>query len=98
MTREWTRATRVIIQTNYQLGATIKGRRQELRLTQRELASKADMSLRSIIEIESGDGNPRMDSLLRCLAALGMEMIAEPKPADAEENILNSVLQRTKKG
>jgi y4mF family transcriptional regulator len=86
----------VIIQTNYQLGAALKGRRQQLGLTQRELAERAGIGLRSLKEIESGEGNPRLDSLFKFFAALGLDMIAEPTPTDPDD-ILQSVLQRTRK-
>jgi len=84
----------VIVRTNHQLGAAIKGRRQELGLTQRKLAEKIDMTTRALIEIESGKGNPRMSSLLNCLDALGMEMIIEPTPSNLERNALGIFKRR----
>ncbi|MCU1494516.1 MAG: hypothetical protein JWO62_2280 [Acidimicrobiaceae bacterium] len=96
---EITRGGSVLIRTNYQLGAIIKGQRQTLGMTQSELARRAEVSLRTIVEIESGDGNPRFKSLLRCLDTLDLDISAEPRDHaadEATESLLRSVLSRTK--
>lgn len=52
----------------------IKKRRQLLAITQQELADRSDIGLRTIKQIESGQGNPSLDTLNRILEALDMEL------------------------
>ena len=49
-------------------------RRKMLSVSQKELADLAGVSLHSIINLESGRGNPTLQLLLTVMEVLGMEM------------------------
>lgn len=49
-------------------------RRKMLSVSQKELADLAGVSLHSIINLESGKGNPTLQLLLTVLEVLGMEV------------------------
>jgi transcriptional regulator with XRE-family HTH domain len=53
-----------------ELGAAIKAARLAQNLTQGEVASKADISLRALVHLEAGDGSST-DTLVRTLKAMG---------------------------
>ncbi len=54
-------------------------RRKMLSVSQKELADLADVSLHSIINLESGRGNPTLQLLLTVVEVLGMKMQLEVK-------------------
>jgi transcriptional regulator with XRE-family HTH domain len=53
-------------------------------LTQRELARATGMFQPAIARIESGDVVPRIDTLVRVLAACRASLVVEPKPRDSD--------------
>jgi HTH-type transcriptional regulator / antitoxin HipB len=59
-----------------QLGALIRSRRHELRLTQTEVAEVANTNLRFLSELERGKQTARFETVLRVLATLGIELEA----------------------
>ncbi len=58
---------------------TIVKRRKMLSVSQKELADLAGVSLHSIINLESGRGNPTLQLLLTVVEVLGMKMQLEVK-------------------
>jgi len=54
--------------------ATIKERREMLRLTQEGLAELSGVGLRTIKEFESGKGNPTLLTLQKIADVLGLEV------------------------
>ena len=52
----------------------IKERRSLLKITQQDLADISGVGLRTIKEIETGRGNPSVNTLLKILDVLGMEL------------------------
>lgn len=54
-------------------------RRKMLSVSQKELADLAGVSLHSIINLESGRGNPTLQLLLMVVEVLGMKMQLEVK-------------------
>ena len=52
----------------------IKERRSLLGITQKDLADISGVGLRTIKEIETGRGNPAVNTLSKILAVLGMEL------------------------
>lgn len=54
------------------LGKIIKQRRKFLGITQKELSEIVGIGLRSLISIESGKGNPTIETLFSILEALGL--------------------------
>lgn len=57
-----------------EIGGIIKQRRAVLSLQQTDLAELSSVSLRTINQIESGKGNPSLDTLLKILRVLGIEL------------------------
>lgn len=57
-----------------EIGEFIKGRRSVLRLQQTDLAELSNVSLRTIIQIEKGIGNPSIDTLNKIGKVLGYEI------------------------
>lgn len=58
---------------NY-IGNSIKNRRKEFNITQRELANMADVNINTLTQIEKGEGNPTVRSVQKILKILGMEL------------------------
>ncbi len=61
------------METN-KIGNYIKNRRNTLRLQQKDLAELSGVSLRTIIQIENGTGNPSIDTLNKLTKVLGVEI------------------------
>jgi y4mF family transcriptional regulator len=60
----------------------IKERRSLLGITQQDLADISGVGLRTIKQIETGKGNPAMNTLLKIADVLGMEIILQLKNKD----------------
>jgi HTH-type transcriptional regulator / antitoxin HipB len=60
-------------------GPLIRRRRQELGLTQTELADVARTTLRFVSELERGKRSAQLDGVLRVLSALGIALEAKPR-------------------
>ncbi len=56
------------------LGQEIRKRRRFLQLRQSDLADIAEVSLRSLIDIERGNGNPTLEQLDKITEVLGFEI------------------------
>ncbi|MBD5291415.1 MAG: helix-turn-helix domain-containing protein [Bacteroides sp.] len=56
------------------LGTIIRGRRQELRLTQQALADMSGVSVRVIKQIETSGGNPSLRTIVKLLQSLGLQL------------------------
>jgi len=56
------------------LSKQIKARRQELKITQQELAELADVSINTIVAVERGTANPRIATLLSICNVLGLQL------------------------
>lgn len=61
------------------LGALIRNRRREQRLTQTQLADMADVSVVFVNEIEHGKPTAQIGRVLRVLQALGTDIIARAR-------------------
>ncbi|WP_226584189.1 helix-turn-helix domain-containing protein [Acuticoccus sediminis] len=71
--------------TPRQLGVALQRRRKLLGLTQTDLAGAAGLRQATISEIERGEG-ARLGSLMRILAALGLELTVRHRTRmDADE-------------
>ena len=57
----------------------IKERREDLGITQEHLAEVANVGLRTLKAIESGKGNPTLDTLQKLADVLGLELKLEIK-------------------
>ena len=61
------------------IGEKIKERRAVLNITQQELSEISGIGLRTIINIERGNGNPSLATLSRVADILGMEIVLQIK-------------------
>lgn len=55
------------------LGAVIRSARLELGLTQNELAERADIDVRTVLNIENYKGNPKMEVLFPLIRVLNVD-------------------------
>lgn len=60
-----------------ELGETIRLRRKELHMTQRELAEKADIDYQTVSTLENGYKGPRWDTLMMVTDVLEMDVKVE---------------------
>ena len=56
----------------FEIGQTIRKRRKFLGIMQKDLSEITEISLRSLIDIETGKGNPTIKQLNKILDALGL--------------------------
>lgn len=61
------------------IGETVKSRRQFLNLRQEDLAEMSGIATKTIHLIESGSGNPSVQTLEKLVTVLGMELILQIK-------------------
>ena len=68
--------------TSERLGKLVKETRISRNLTQLELAELLDKSERTVIKIEKGEGNPKLDSLAQIVKVLkpDLEVLFDPAP------------------
>lgn len=59
------------------LGQFMKRRRKSLRIDQKELARVAGISIHAISDMESGKGNPTLETLNKLFDALGLTIKIE---------------------
>jgi transcriptional regulator with XRE-family HTH domain len=57
----------------------LKSRREELGVTQEQLAELAAVALRTVKELDAGKGNPTISTLTKLADVLGMELKLEVK-------------------
>jgi y4mF family transcriptional regulator len=57
-----------------EIGQTIRKRRKFLGIMQKDLSEITGISLRSLIDIETGKGNPSINQLNKILDALGLTL------------------------
>lgn len=62
-----------------EIGTLIKGRREFLNLKQGDLSEMTGISSKTIYLIESGEGNPAIQTLDTLLQVLGMEVTIQVK-------------------
>lgn len=60
----------------------IKERREALKVTQEDLAELSGVGLRTLKAIESGKGNPTIDTLNKLADVLGLELKLEVRKAN----------------
>jgi predicted transcriptional regulator len=57
-----------------EIGQTIRKRRKFLSIMQKDLSEITEISLRSLIDIETGKGNPTIKQLNKIIDALGLTL------------------------
>lgn len=71
----------MIVRSVRDLAAAVRGRRNDLELSQAELAARASVSRKWVYEFEAGKPKAELGALLRVLDALGL--VLEARPSDA---------------
>jgi transcriptional regulator with XRE-family HTH domain len=74
------------------LGLAVKHRREELHLTQEQLANSTDLHQRWISNVETGKRNPSYGSLRRLAAGLELtasELLARAEQIEADSGAVN---------
>ncbi len=56
------------------IGQTIKRRRQELKVNQLTLSELAGVGINTLVAIERGTGNPKLETLMAVLDTLGLQI------------------------
>lgn len=56
------------------IGEIIKDRRKSLKITQPTLASLAGIGLNTLVAIERGNGNPKIQTIVAVLDTLGLKL------------------------
>jgi HTH-type transcriptional regulator / antitoxin HipB len=75
-----------IARTPLQLGNSIRERRRKLGLSQERLAGRVGVRQRTVSDIETA-GAARIDTLLRTLAALDLELLVRPRTKGSATDI-----------
>lgn len=58
-----------------EISVVIRKKRNQMGITQQDLASRSGVHLRSINNLEGGKGNPSLDTLLKIAEVLKLELI-----------------------
>lgn len=66
-----------------EISKTLRERRRELGVSQADLARLSGLSLHGLSDIETGKGNPTMETLLKVLQVLGLEILLKPTSPQA---------------
>lgn len=72
------------IMTSEKIGTIIKERRKKLRVNQQTLADLSNVAVNTVVAIERGEGNPKLETLLAILHTLGLEMDIHLKQLEYE--------------
>jgi y4mF family transcriptional regulator len=67
------------IRNSEELGVRIRARRQELGLTQGQVADVARVSLRFLSELENGKPTAQVEGIQRVFAALGLDFYLDSR-------------------
>lgn len=65
-----------------EIGIIIAQRREQLSLKQEDIAEMAQVTIKTIYMVESGKGNPSLQTLEKIMSILGLELIARIKQTD----------------
>ena len=75
----------VTVRLPFQLGVALKRRRRELGLTQKKVAELTCLRQATISRLESSEGNVQLDTLLRLLGILDLEMAVRSRNPEDDE-------------
>jgi HTH-type transcriptional regulator / antitoxin HipB len=71
--------TKKVVTSSTELGSIVRQRRMNKGLRQEDLALASGTGRRFVIELEQGKANIRLDSTLKVLQALGLELTVAPR-------------------
>ena len=69
-----------IVNSPHVLGRAVRDARRTLKLSQTELGLRVGLTQVTVSRIERGAGRATLDTLLRVLAALGLELALQHRP------------------
>jgi len=69
-----------------ELGATIRARRRQLKVTQKDLAMTCGTGLRFIIDLEKGKSTCQIGKILQVLQALGLRLKITSPGINTDQN------------
>jgi len=64
------------------LGRALRDRRRSRRLTQRQIAEASGIAQPTISNVERGETGVSLQTLLRLLSALDLELVLRPRPTE----------------
>lgn len=67
-----------------EIGQLIKERRKSLKVNQLELSELAGVGINTLVAIERGEGNPKLETLLAILDTLGLQINIQLKELNHE--------------
>lgn len=70
--------------TQKDIGIVIKERRKKLGVNQQTLADLSDIAVNTVVAIERGEGNPKLNTLMTILNTLGLQMDIHLKQLEHE--------------
>jgi HTH-type transcriptional regulator/antitoxin HipB len=73
--------------TPEQIGAIVRRRRRQRRLTQRQLGDKTHLRQATVSKLEAGEATTQLRTLLDALAALDLEIVIRPRTRTAATEI-----------
>lgn len=79
------------LDTIAEVAAAVRGRRAELGLSQDDLARRAYVSRKWVVELENGKATAELGLVLRVLDALELTVEASPRQAGTSPNLVDDV-------
>jgi len=77
------------------VAARLAGYRYEHGLSQRALAERLSVSQPRVVELESGEKNPQIETLVKIAAATGLEFAIDIAPAGQEPKLVGKAVKDT---
>jgi DNA-binding XRE family transcriptional regulator len=77
------------------VAARLAGYRSEHGLSQRALAERLSVSQPRVVELESGEKNPQIETLVKIAAATGLEFAIDIAPAGQEPKLVGKAVKDT---
>ncbi|MCA9533096.1 MAG: helix-turn-helix domain-containing protein [Myxococcales bacterium] len=74
-------ASPTVIQRSADISRVIREARLEQGVTQQLLSTQAGIASPALSNIELAKVDPRLDSVLRLLSVLGLELVVQPRPS-----------------
>ena len=78
-----------VTRTSPQLGAALRRRRKQLRLSQEGVGERTTLRQATISRLESGDTGTKLGTLLDVVAVLGLELVVRPRTKGSSADIEN---------
>jgi predicted transcriptional regulator len=81
--------------TIHQIASAARGRRQLLGLSQGQVADRLGVSRRWVRDFEAGNGGAHLETVLRLIDMLGIDLAfaGEQQPADEDTGILDAIIE-----